>query len=212
MVVSVEWEIKGTEFANCNCIYACPCQFNALPDKGFCEAVAGYQIHQGHFGDVRLDGLQAAGIWHWPGPVHEGNGRMQLIIDERADARQRDALVKILSGQETEDMATVWWVFGTMSPNKLPPLFRPIAFDVDVEARRARLDIPGLVAAAGEPIRNPVTGAEHRVRIDLPQGFEFAQAEIGSGASRTSGAIALDLKDTYGQFAHLHLSHKGRLN
>jgi hypothetical protein len=26
------------------------------------------------------------------------------------------ALVKILSGQETEDMATVWWVFGTMSP------------------------------------------------------------------------------------------------
>jgi hypothetical protein len=47
MAVSVEWEIKGTEFANCNCIYACPCQFNALPDKGFCEAVAGYQIHQG---------------------------------------------------------------------------------------------------------------------------------------------------------------------
>src|ERR1700683_5280386 len=54
MAVSVEWEIKGTEFANCNCIYACPCQFNALPDKGFCEAVAGYQIHQGHFGDVPL--------------------------------------------------------------------------------------------------------------------------------------------------------------
>ena len=212
MAVSVEWEIKGTEFANCNCIYACPCQFNALPDKGFCEAVAGYQIHQGHFGDVRLDGLRAAAIWRWPGPVHEGNGSMQLIIDERADPRQRDALVKVLSGQETEDMATMWWVFGTMSPHKLPPLFRPIAFDVDVEARRARLDIPGLVAAAGEPIRNPVTGAEHRVRIDLPQGFEFAQAEIGSGTSRTSGAIALDLKDSYGEFAHLHLSHKGRLN
>ena len=47
MAVSVEWEIKATEFANCNCIYACPCQFNALPDKGFCEAVAGFQIHQG---------------------------------------------------------------------------------------------------------------------------------------------------------------------
>jgi hypothetical protein len=100
MAVSVEWEIKGTEFANCNCIYACPCQFNALPDKGFCEAVAGYQIHQGHFGDVPLDGLRAVGIWHWPGAVHEGNGSMQLIIDERADANQRDALVKILSGQQ----------------------------------------------------------------------------------------------------------------
>ena len=38
----------------------------------------------------------------------------------------------------------------------------PIDFEVDVEARRARLNIPGLVAATGEPIRNPVTGAEHR--------------------------------------------------
>ena len=212
MAVAVEWEIKATEFANCNCIYACPCQFNALPDKGFCEAVAAYQIDQGHFGDVRLDGLRAAAVYRWPGAVHEGNGSMQLIIDERADASQRDALVRILSGQETEDMATVWWVFGAMSPNKHPPLFHHIDFDVDVDARHARVDIRGVGIATGEPIRNPVTGAEHRVRIDFPQSFEFRQAEIGSGTSKTTGPIALDLKDTYGQFAHIHLSHKGRLN
>jgi hypothetical protein len=212
MAVSVEWEIQGTEFANCNCIYACPCQFNALPDKGFCEAVAGYQIDRGHFGDVQLDGLRAAAMWRWPGAVHEGNGAMQIIIDERASASQRDALVKILSGQETEDMATVWWVFATMCPTRHTPLFEPISFDVDVETRRARLDIPGLVSSTGEPIRNPVTGAEHRVRIDFPQSFEFKLAEIASGTSKTTGPIALDLKDTYGQFAHLHLGHKGRLN
>ena len=162
MAVSVEWEIKATEFANCNCIYACPCQFNALPDKGFCEAVAGYQIDVGRFGDVRLDGLRAAAMWRWPGAVHEGNGSMQLIIDERADAAQRDALIKILSGQETEDMATVWWIFSAMSPTKHPPVFHPITLDVDVEARRARLDIPGVASSVGEPIRNPVTGAEHQ--------------------------------------------------
>jgi hypothetical protein len=57
-----------------------------------------------------------------------------------------------------------------------------------------------------------VTGAEHRVRIDFPQSFEFRLAEIGGGASKTSGPIALDLTSTYGQFAHIHLSHKGRLN
>jgi hypothetical protein len=56
------------------CIYACPCQFNALPDKGFSEAVAGYQIDIGQFGDFRLDGLRAAAMWRWPGAVHEGNG------------------------------------------------------------------------------------------------------------------------------------------
>lgn len=212
MAVSVEWEIKATEFANCNCIYACPCQLNALPDKGFCEAVASYQIHQGRFGDVRLDGLRAVTIYHWPAAVHLGNGHMQLIIDERADARQRDALVKILSGQETEDMATVWWVYGAMSPNKHPPQFQPINFDVDVDARHARIDVPGLVVSTGKSIRNPVTGAEHRVRIDLPKSLEFARAEIGSGTSKTGTSIALDLKDTYGQFANIHLSHRGRLN
>jgi len=96
-----------------------------------------------------------------------------------------------------------------MSPNKLDPLFLPIELDVDVEARRARFRIPGLLEASGEPIRNPVTGAEHRARIDLPDGFEYRIAEIGSGTTTTTGGIKLDLKDSYGQFAHIHLSNKG---
>ncbi len=41
MTVSVEWEVKATEFANCNCSYGCPCQFNALPTHGNCRYVAG---------------------------------------------------------------------------------------------------------------------------------------------------------------------------
>jgi hypothetical protein len=147
--------------------------------------------------------------FYFPGPVHEGNGTIQLMVEDKADPRQRDALVRIMSGEETEDMATMWWVFSAMSPNKLEPLFVPIDFEVDVEARRARLNIPGLIEASGEPIRNPVTGAEHRARIDLPHGFEFRVAEIGSGTTKTTGAIKLDLKQSYGQFAHLHLSNKG---
>jgi hypothetical protein len=62
---------------------------------------------------------------------------MQVIIDERADAGQRDALLKILTGQETDDMATMWWVYAAMAPNKLEPLFRLIEFEVDVEAPSA---------------------------------------------------------------------------
>jgi hypothetical protein len=208
-VVTTEWRVRADEFANCNCAYGCPCQFNALPTYGFCEAAVGWRIQEGHFGEIPLAGLLAAGTWHWPAAVHQGNGIMQLIIDERADARQREALVKIMSGEETEPMATMWWVYGTMSPTKLPPLFRPIEFEVDVEARRARLTISGLVETTGEPIKNPITGAEHRARIDLPHGFEYRIAEIGSGTTKATGAIKLDLKDSYGQFAHIHLSNKG---
>jgi len=208
-MATVEWRVRADEFGNCNCAYGCPCQFNALPTHGTCEAAVGYKIHDGNFGDVRLDGLTAALFVQFPGAIHEGNGTMQLVVDERADARQREALVKILSGEETEEMATIWWVLGAMSPNKLQPLFMPIDFEVDVEARRARLNIRGLLEATGEPIRNPVTGAEHRARIELPDGFEYRVAEMGSGTSKAIGAIKLDLKDSYGQFAHIHLSNQG---
>jgi hypothetical protein len=205
----VEWEIRGREFANCNCSYGCPCQFNALPTHGHCRAAACWQIDQGVFGTVKLDGLRAVGLYAFPGPVHEGNGTMQLIVDERAGPDQREALLKIMTGQDTADMATMWWVYAAMSPTKLEPLFKPIEFEVDIDARRARIAVPGILDSSGEPIRNPITGTEHRVRIDIPHGFEFRIAEIGSGRTQATGQIKLDLTNTYGQFAHIHLSHAG---
>lgn len=208
-MVTTQWVVKGKEFANCNCAYGCPCQFNGLPTHGDCRAAVGYQIDEGHFGNVKLHGLRAAALYAWPGPVHEGNGTMQLIIDERADAGQREALLRIMTGEDTEEMATVWWVYAAMCPTKLEPLFTPIDFEVDVDGRRARLVVPGVVEARGEPIRNPVTGAEHRARIDMPDGFEYRLAEVGSGTTTATGDIKLDLKDSYGQFANLHLSHAG---
>ena len=66
----------------------------------------GYQVDEGRHGDVRLDGLKAALIVSRPGPVHEGNGTMQVVIEERADARQPGSLHKIIHGEDTKDMAT----------------------------------------------------------------------------------------------------------
>jgi hypothetical protein len=60
-----------------------------------------------------------------------------------------------------------------------------------------------------EPIRNPVTGKPHRVRIDLPEGFEYDIAEVGAGTSRARGDLVLDLTATYAQFARLHMDNRG---
>jgi hypothetical protein len=205
----IEWFIKGREFANCNCSYGCPCQFNALPTHGNCMAAIGYQIDEGRFGDVKLDGLRAAATYKWPGAVHQGKGTMQLIIDERADSKQRDALLSVMTGKETKDMATVWWVYSAMCPTKLEPLFKPIDFTVDVDGRRARLVIPDVLDVLGEPIRNAVTGAETRARIDLPNGFEYRLGEVASGTTKATAGVALDMRQTWGLFARLHLSHAG---
>jgi hypothetical protein len=81
-----------------------------------------------------------------------------------------------------------------MSPNKLETLYN-IDFEVDVEKRTGRMSIPGIAEMSGEPIRNPVTGAEHRVRIDIPHGFEYEIAEVGSASSSVKGPIAMELKE-----------------
>ncbi len=203
------WAIKGRELVNCNCDYGCPCQFNAMPTTGNCEAAIGYQFDEGHFGDVKLDGLRAAAVYHWPGPVHEGNGKMQLIVDESANDAQRNALIRIMQGEETEPMATVWAVYAAMCPTKLDPLSRTIDLEIDVENRVGRIVVPGVFETTGEPIRNPVTGNIHRARIDLPDGFEYEIAEIGSASTKATGDIKLNLENSYGQFAELHLCNSG---
>ena len=207
--MNTTWEIEARELANCNCAYGCPCQFNALPTHGNCQAVIGYQIDKGHYGEVRLDGLRAALIASWPGPIHEGKGTMQVIVDEGADQRQREALRKIIHGEDTAEMATMWWVYSAMSPKKLETLYKPIDFEVDIEKRTGHMSIPGIAEMSGEPIRNPVTGAEHRARINLPHGFEYTIAEMGSASSSVQGPLAMEMKKSYGQFAEMHLSSSG---
>ncbi len=207
--MSTSWHLKGRELANCNCAYGCPCQFNSPPTHGNCKALIGYQIDEGSYGDVRLDGLRAAMILSWPGPIHEGNGTMQAIIDEGADLRQREALGKIMHGEDTKEMATMGWVYAAMSPNRLETLYKPIDLVLDTEKRTGHMTIPGVAEMKGEPIRNPVTGAEHRVRIDLPHGFEYTIAEMGSASSSVKGQLAMELTNSYAQFNELHLSDSG---
>ena len=64
----------------------------------------------------------------------------------------------------------------------------------------------------GEPILNPVTGKEHRIRIDSPNGFEFHLAEVGRGWSKTHKPMLMDLADSYGHFCELNLSQNGVIN
>jgi hypothetical protein len=204
-----DWEFKGRELVNCSCEYGCNCQFNALPDKGHCHAVAGIQIDEGHHGDTRLDGLRIAAIFKWPGPIHEGNGTAIAFVDQRADDKQRDALLRIMSGQDTDPFATMFAVYASTVTEMHPPVFTDIELELDVDARRGRVFVKDYLEVNGEPIRNKVTGEESRAQIVLPAGFEYTVADIGSASSRTQGPVQVNLTNTYGQFARLHLGSHG---
>jgi hypothetical protein len=138
-----------------------------------------------------------------------GQGEAAVIIDERPSAVQREALLRIASGQDSAPGATVFQVFSTTLKKVHDPVFTKIDFEVDLDARRARLLVDGLIAARGEPILNPVTGKEHRARFDLPNGFEYSIAEAGRGWAKMSGPIPFDLADSHAHFVNTHISSTG---
>jgi len=205
----VDWSMEGVEFANCNCDWGCPCQFNGPPTKGHCRAVVFIQIDRGHFADVPLSGLRWGIFGAWPAAIHLGNGRFQTIIDERANPEQRKAIEAVSHGQETEPGSLIWQVFSTTVTEFLPTLYKPIDLHINYSARQARVTVPGLVSGEGESIRNPVTGAPHQVKVTMPTGFEFTESEVVSGKSKVSGPIELDLNGSHAHLARIHWSTRG---
>ncbi|HZT20676.1 MAG TPA: DUF1326 domain-containing protein [Dongiaceae bacterium] len=205
----IDWEIHGLEFGNCNCSYGCPCQFNALPTHGHCRAIGFFRIDRGRFGPTRLDGLNMAFAVRWPGPVHKGKGEMQPILDVRADPEQRNGLLSIMTGKETDPMATFFAVYSAMCETFHAPIYSEIRIDIDKDARTAQCEAAGVAKGRGQPILNPVTGKEHRVGIVMPNGFEFTQNEVGRGWSQSSGGVAFALEDSYAHWCELHLNGHG---
>lgn len=205
----VDWHLQGLNVTTCNCAWGCPCQFNALPTHGDCRAVAAIEIEEGFHGETRLDGLRIGMIMSWPGPIHEGAGAVVPIVDERADADQRESLLRIMTGQDTAPGSTIFQVFSTTFDTVHDPVFARIDLDLDVDAREARYVVPGLLEARGEPLRNPVTGEAHRARINLPDGFEYDVCEVGRGWAETQAPLAISLADSHAQFAELHMNQDG---
>ncbi len=198
---ATEWRLRGEALNSCNCDWSCPCQFNANPTHGNCEAFGAWQIRQGHFGDVKLDGIRFASIYWWPGAVHEGNGIRRLLIDQKATPEQRRALEELNIGKHG---GVYFEIFAAVCPNVLEPLFSPIIFQADREARTGSVRIPGVAEARIEPIKNPVTGEPLRARIDLPGGFEYKIAEVANAIHlrvTSAGKLNFEHRDSH---AHLN--------
>jgi len=200
------WRMVADEVVTCNCAWGCPCQFNALPTKGRCEALAAVKVRQGNYGKTKLDGVTFAAAYWWPKAIHEGNGIVCLAIDEKANPDQRTAILNITSGKEG---GTFFEIFASTVTQALDPLFVPITFKTDRDKRIANLNVPGLGEFRAEPIKNPVTGEEHRARIQLPNGFEYKEAEVGNCVMNkaTLGDKKIDNQNTYAQFASVEWSN-----
>ena len=121
----------------------------------------------------------------FPGEIAEGNGKRQIVIDERADDAQRTSLETIISGEACEPFSNHFSVFGSLCTEFFDTLVLPIELEVDLERRTAKVDIPGVLKSAGRPIINKFNGEPFHIAIARPTGsFEFTYGEIGRGTVR----------------------------
>ena len=170
--------------------------------------MAGMHILQGHFGDVSLDGLNWVVTYHWPGALHEGNGSVQPLIDERASEPQRTALLTILSGQ----VGDKWFeVLSAIVTTVHEPQFVPIDWRFDKPRRTARVYIPGFLSTDVSPLTVPADGSQQRVIVRMPDGMEYKEFEVAQANLEGTGAVKFKHSGRHSSLAEVTHSDHGLL-
>ncbi len=168
------WSFTADYVESCNCDYGCPCNFNGYPTYGSCQALVLNAIRTGRYGDVSLDGLDLVSAASWPRAIHEGNGTVQLYVDERADEKQRGAILQIFSGRAKG--SGPFAMFAATFKFILPPQF--VKIEKKLDGRRSWFKVPGVLEVGLEPFLDPVEGKVHDVQMKIPSGFIWKWADV----------------------------------
>jgi hypothetical protein len=113
--VTVGFSVQGDYFEACTCDVSCPCIFLAPATQEACDVFFAWHIEQGNKDDVDVSGLNVALAAHTPKQMTDGNWTVALYIDERASAKQGDALAAIFSGAAGGHLANVVPLIGNVA-------------------------------------------------------------------------------------------------
>jgi hypothetical protein len=204
------WEFKSHTYDNCDCSVSCGCQFNEPSTHGNCLFAYVGTVVEGHFNGTPLVDLNWSLLCKFPGEIEEGNGKRQIIIDERANEAQRNALETIISGGACPPLSNHFSVFGSLCTEFFETLFLPINFEVNLELRTANADIRGVLRSTGRPIINKFNGEPFHIALARPTGsFEFIYGEIGCGTTSVSGEMEMAFEDSWALFCVHHYNQDG---
>ena len=131
-----QWLFKSETYDNCNCQINCGCQFNLSSTNGYCQSALIGHIVEGQINGTPFVGLNWAALYKWPGEIKDGNGKRQIVIDERADKAQRIALEAIISGEAGKPLSNLFSVFASTCSEFCETLFLTIHLEADLEVGR----------------------------------------------------------------------------
>jgi len=193
MATQTQWQMRGSGYEFCNCDFGCGCNFGGFPNSkdGSCHALVGMHIESGVCGTVALDGVKCAALVKWPKAIHEGNGKCVFVVDPATSDAQIDALAKIFSGS-----------LGGLPWELLGPTMQVIGLEkakitIDGSGVKSTFKIDGIGEGRGESLKNPVSGEDHTVVVDLPTGFIWTRGNCGQGTFKAkAGDFSLDYAKT----------------
>ena len=159
------YRIKVHNLESCNCNHGCGCQFGGFPDYGGCEAIIGYEIIEGNYGDVDLAGVRLVVGAKWPKAIHEGHGQAVMFVDETASPEQVEGVAMIFSGQAG---GMPWEALATTLDSVEGPILKPI--EMTINGTHSSFRIPGVLEVNMTPLIDPVSGEEKEVHIVYPKG------------------------------------------
>jgi hypothetical protein len=143
------YSLQGTLIEACSCNVLCPCWIGEDPDLGECYAIVAWHIDTGQVTGLDVSGRSVVAITHIPGNVLAGNWEMVLLVDDHTTPEQRDALVKVFSGQLGGPLADFAQLIGTVKGVQSVPISH------QVRGGTGTLHIPGILEAEMEPYRGP---------------------------------------------------------
>lgn len=189
------WTVSGQYYETCNCDFVCPCvpgQMAVNPTKGSCAFAMAFQIENGSYDAVSLDGIGFIVLGLTPEAMGKGNWSVGVIIDERATPQQREAITAIASGSGGGPMAAL----GPLVGKFLGVESAPIRFErsgakwsvtaaslVDMAAEAAM----GLNPDAKEPLYLDNTGHPAANRFALAHALKSHVDALGLSWQDTSG-------------------------
>lgn len=182
-----DWRLRGEWFDVCSCKLPCPCSFAQEPTHGDCLFTLVWQVHEGHFGQVRLDGLGVVALGEFAGNMWSGDPNVtmsvMLYIDAKGDADQRAALERIFAGH------VGGWPgkFGSLISEIRDIRYEPIHFESAEDLAYWRASVADKVSVGATALTGPTADPNRRVQLINAPG-----SEVGPGQIATWGVVGED--------------------
>ena len=191
--ITTAWRLRGKGYEFCNCQPGCTCNFSGFPTSpdGSCKAAVANRIDEGHCGDVDLSGINAIAILDWPRAIHDGGGKAIFVVPPAVSEEQLGCMAQIFTGQLG---GMPWAILGTTF--EVAGVVRA-EVEIDDDGINSGFRAEGVGEARGSSLKNPVTGEEHAVAIDLAEGFIWKRGDCGQGSFHVEAeGITLDFTDS----------------